>query len=135
MLLLGVIIVAFNFFAFIQVSNAAREGARVGSLYRLTSATTGWKLDLTVQKAIYDSSTTPPKSALGYLSTSSSSFNVDCRLNGSLCSNFTQSSPPNAGDQLIVTLTYSYTMPIVAKALPMFPQPIVFVRTVVMEVQ
>lgn len=137
LLLFGIIIVAFNFFALIQVSNAAREGARAGSLYRITNATTGWALDQTVQKAIYDP--VSGKSALGYLSTSSPSFNVGsdvvCTLNGASCSAFTQSSPPHAGDQLIVRVNYRYTTPIVSQALPMFPQPLPIVRTVVMEVQ
>jgi Flp pilus assembly protein TadG len=143
-LLSGIIIVTLNFFAFIQVSNAAREGARAGSLYRLTMNNgSGVTLDTTVKNAIYNANgTLTPNddvSALGFLSTSASSFNVAtdvvCTLNGSACGTFTLNNPPQAGDQLEVRVTYHYTMPVVSQALPMFPQPLVIVRTVVMGVQ
>ena len=133
MLLLGIIIVAFNFFALIQVSNAAREGARAGSLYRITNPTTGDNLAVTVQKAIYDPGP-PVKSALGYLPVSVSSFVVggDVQVTGL---NGCNVASPSLGCTFSVQVTYRYTMPVVAKALPMFPQPMVIVRTVVMEVQ
>ena len=38
-LLMGIIIAGLTFYAVIQVTNAAREGARAGSMYRLTVAT------------------------------------------------------------------------------------------------
>ncbi len=90
MLLFGIIIVAFNFFAFVQVSNATREAARAGSLYRLTvnnGASSSATLANTVQSAIYDTSSTPAISALGFLNPTAPNFNVTsdvvCKVNGS----------------------------------------------------
>ena len=42
---------------------------------------------------------------------------------------------PRPGDRLTVQVTYRYTVPIVAVALPVFPQPLVIVRRVMMEIQ
>ncbi len=109
-LLFGIIMTAFMFYAYIQVSNAAREGARAGSVYRLTAATTSDTLLETVQKAIYDPTTTPPSSALGFLAPTGSSFNVtsdvSCTLNGALCSSLASGSLPRPGDRLKVTVVY-----------------------------
>jgi Flp pilus assembly protein TadG len=118
MVLFGIIIVAFNFYAFIQVSNAAREGARAGTLYRIMDPQPA-DVQTQVQQTVNKS--------MGTLPVSSSILNVTAAT--------ANQTAPRPGDQLIVTVIYSYTMPIVAKALPMFPQPIVFRRTVVMEVQ
>ncbi len=137
LVLFGIIVSVFTFYAYIQVSNAAREGARAGSLYRITYPTTGSSptltlLKQTVQKAVYDSSMTPAVSALGTLPVSASSFNVANDV-GVMYSG--DPTSPAAGDVVTVTVNYSYTMPILSKALPMFPQPLRIVRTVVMEVQ
>ncbi len=137
LILAGIIIAAFVFFAFIQVTNAAREGARAGSLYRITYPTTGSSptlglLQTTVQKAIYDPSVTPALSALGTLPVSSSSFNVTSDV-GVVYSG--DPTDPRAGDIVTVTVNYRYTVPVVSAALPMFPQPLRIIRTVVMEVQ
>ncbi len=129
LILFGIIVSVFTFYAYIQVSNAAREGARAGSLYRLTGTTSGLSFDQTVQAAIYDSST--GKSALGNLSPIPPNFYVSSVVPGYSGNK----ASPQTGDILTVTVTYSYTMPIVAAALPMFPQPLRIVRTVVMEVQ
>lgn len=131
-LLLGIILSGFTFYAFIQVSNAAREGARAGSVYRLTQAGSGLSLEQTVKKAIYDSGT--DESALGFLSPTSPSFNV----NSDVVVTWTDvdvDSLPSSGDQVKVQVTYRYTLPIVSGLLPMFPQPIVIVRDVMMEIQ
>jgi Flp pilus assembly protein TadG len=138
LILFGIIISVFIFYAIIQVSNATREGARAGSVYRLTmNDGTSTSLDDAVKNAIYDPGVNV--SALGSLSTSSPSFDVDtdvfCTLNGSPCSAFDTGNPPHAGDQLSVRVRYRYPVPVVSVALPMFPQPMVLVRTVVMEVQ
>jgi hypothetical protein len=128
------------FYARIQVSNAAREGARAGSLYRLTQFdTTGWDLGDTVQNAIYNSST--GKSALGFLSPTSPSFNVSNDVAVTLADGNPSDScsldvdNPCPGDKLSVQVTYSYTLPIVAVALPMIPQPFVMQSNVMMEIQ
>lgn len=141
-LLMGIILTGFSLYAFIQVTNAAREGARAGSLYRLTQADSGLYLQ-TVQNAICNASATPKTSALGYLVNlasaspcSTSSFNVStdvaCTLNGVACTN---SSSPQQGVDLNVTVTYHYSIPIWSGRLPMFPKVIVIVRNVRMEVQ
>ncbi len=131
-LLFGIILSGFSLYAFIQVSNAAREGARAGSLYRITQSTSGLTLDQTVKYAIYDTRPVTPTSALGFLSPTPPSFNVNNSVvilsSGSL-------SDPNQGDQLTVQLTYSYTVPIVSSFVPMFPRPMVIHRSVMMEMQ
>ncbi len=136
LIVFGLIVSVFMLQAYDQVSNAAREGARAGSNYRITRTTSGLTLDQTVQQAIYDSSA--GLSALGALPPTSPSFNASSDVVVSLTTAAGTSgdkSDPQPGDRVRVKLTYRYTMPIVSQALPMFPQPIVIVRDVVMEVQ
>lgn len=136
MLLLGIIIAVFMFYSYIQVSNAAREGARAGSVYRLTGPTSGLSLAATVQKAIYDPGT--GHTALGALPPTGSSFDVSSDVTIALMradNTAGDVADPRPGDRLTVRLTYRYTQPILAAALPMFPQPLVIVRTVMMEIQ
>ena len=135
-LLLGMIIAVFMFYSYIQVTNAAREGARAGSVYRITSTSTGYSLATTVQKAIYDSGT--GNSALGFLTPTGSSFDVTDDVDITLLKPDGTSgdlNDPRPGDRLTVQVTYRYTVPIVAVALPIFPQPLVIVRSVMMEIQ
>jgi Flp pilus assembly protein TadG len=118
----GITIVCFIFFAGIQVSNAAREGVRAGSLYRFTKARTELSLSDTIDAAT--------KQALGYLPPANAS--VSYIYSGvSPC----DETNPCAGDQIAVSLTYSYTVPVLSVALPMFQNPVVLKRTVVMVVQ
>lgn len=138
----GIIIAVFMFYSYIQVTNAAREGARAGSVYWMTHPINGLTLAPTVQKAIYDPGT--GLSALGFLAPTGASFNVtndvgctlrkraENYLTSYLCSNVTD---PRPGDRLTVQVTYRYTLPIIAVALPMFRQPLVIVRSVMMEIQ
>jgi hypothetical protein len=44
-------------------------------------------------------------------------------------------SDPSRGDRLHVSLTYSYTMPIVSVMVPVFQQPFVMQSNVMMEIQ
>ena len=138
-LLFGIVTSGFMFFAFIQVSNAAREGARAGSLYRMTQADTGWNLEETVEKAIYNSGT--GESALVSLPIDASSFVVTNDVVTTLTDgNTSDSCPldvnnPCPGDRLNVRVTYRYTQPILATVVPVFPQPIIIVRNVMMEMQ
>ena len=129
-LLFGIIISGFTFYSFIQVTNAARDGARAGSLYRLTEHASGLTLDETVEQAIYDPSS--GTSALGFLSPTSPSFDVVNDVDVTLVDLDGVISP---GDQVTVEVTYRYTFPILSGFLPMIPQPIVIVRSVSMEVQ
>jgi len=131
-LLFGIILSGFTFYAFIQVSNAAREGARAGSVYRITQAGSGLTLEETVEQAIYDPG--GPTSALGFLSPTSPSFNVANDVDV-VWVDADADTVISSGDQLSVTVTYSYTLPLVSVLLPQFPQPIVIVRDVMMEVQ
>ncbi len=137
LVLFGIIVSVLIFYAVIQVSNAAREGARAGSLYRITYPTTGSSpsftlLQQTVQKAVYDPSASPPVSALGTLAVSPGSFSVGTDVGVAYSGDATD---PRPGDIVTVTVNYRYTVPIVSQALPMFPQPMPIVRMVVMEVQ
>jgi Flp pilus assembly protein TadG len=136
LVLFGIIVSVFTFYAYIQVSNAAREGARAGSLYRITYPTTGFSptlslLKQTVQNAVYTSGP-PVVSALGSLPVSAGSFNAVNDVGVVFSGDATN---PRPGDIVTVTVNYSYTMPIMSQALPMFPQPMRIVRTVIMEVQ
>jgi Flp pilus assembly protein TadG len=127
-LLFGIIMGGFVFYAFIQVSNAAREGARAGSVCRLTLNVNPNCGDA-VKGAICD--TASGTSSLGYLAPSactSSIYNVAVQSSGSL-------TDPRPGDQLTVTVAYSYTVPVVSSFLRVFPRPIVVRRTVMMELQ
>jgi hypothetical protein len=139
LILFGIIIVGFMFYADIQVTNASREGARAGSIYRLTQFDTGWTLEETVEKAIYNSAT--GQSALGFLSPTLPSFDVTHDVTINLVDgNPSDSCPlnednPCPGDKLTVQVIYHYTMPVVATALPMFPQPLDLESTVMMEIQ
>ena len=138
LILFGIVIAGFIFYAHIQVSNAVREGARAGSVYWSTHPISGLSLQDTVRKAIYDDkgTITPSDdvSALGFLPTTSSNFNVATSL---LKPDNTAGDvlDPRPGDRLYVSLTYSYTVPIVSAALPMFPQPLKMQSTVMMEIQ
>ena len=140
-LLFGIILSGFSFYAFIQVSNAAREGARAGSVYILTKTGSGLDLATTVQRAIYDSSVSPPSSALGFLVPTSPSFNVNSDVVTTLADgNPSDACPldianPCPGDRVEVTVTYRYWLPLLSDLVPMFPQPTVIVREVTMEVQ
>ena len=138
LILFGIIIVGFMFYAHIQVSNAVREGARAGSVYWATHPINGLTLQDTVRKAIYDNkgTVTPSDdvSALGFLPTTASSFSVNTSL---LKPDNTagDQTDPRPGDRLSVSLTYSYTMPVVSVMVPMFQQPFVMQSNVMMEIQ
>ena len=142
LILFGVIITGFIFYAHIQVSNAVREGARAGSVYRndhFDSSGTILTLATVVQNGIYNPSATPPSSALGFLPTSSSNYNVICEIRRQSESYATAHTcgitDPHPGDRVQATIIYSYTVPVVSVALPMFPQPLVMRSSVMMEIQ
>lgn len=135
-LLLGMIIAVFMFYSYVQVTNAAREGARAGSVYRITNPTSGLSLIATVQKAIYDPDT--GHTALGFLSPTGSAFDVGSDVAITLLRSDGAAgdlTDPRPGDRLTVEITYRYTLPIVAVALPMLPQPMTVIRSVTMEIQ
>ncbi len=137
--LFGIVMSAFLFYAYIQVTNSSREGARAGSVYRLTHPTTGWDMVDTVTKAVYTSST---QNALGGLPVSSSNPTIGVTYStigvhyspGGVLITCTQDSPCS-GDLVTATVTYSYTVPVLSNFLPVFPQPVVFQSSVMMVIQ
>ena len=133
MLAFGIILSGFTFYAFIQVSNAAREGARAGSLWRITQANSGLTIVQTARNAIYDPNT--GNTALGFLPPTSPSFNVTSDVDVPPPMDVDGDSIISSGDQLTVTVTYRYWMPVLSALLPVFTQPIVIVRSVMMEIQ
>ncbi len=139
-LLMGIIIAGFTFYAFIQVTNAAREGARAGSLYRITQASSGLSLDQTVRNAICNS--TARISALGYLTPpvtapncSSTSFDVDGTDVTTTQVDVDSDGFVSGGDQVVVQVTFRYRIPILSSFVRAFGNPIVIVRSVMMEIQ
>ena len=136
LLLLGIVIAVFLFYAQIQVTNAVREGARAGSVYRITRTDSGLTLLQTVRNAVYNPGT--GISALGFLPVSGSSFDVNRDVTFTLTKpDNTPGNPadPRPGDRLTVRVAYSYTVPVVSVMLPMFPRPVVFSDSVMMEIQ
>ena len=143
LILFGVIVTGFIFYAHIQVSNAIREGARAGSVYRIDHFnSSGTILDLAtvVQNGVYNPSATPPSSALGFLPTASSNYNLACEIRRqaeSYASAYTCTgiTDPHPGDHVQATIIYSYTVPVISVMLPMFPQPMVMRSSIMMEIQ
>lgn len=122
LLIFGIAMSGFLFYAYIQVSNAAREGARAGSLYRTLMATTTDTLDQTVRKAVTEGST------LGGLPMTSANPSVMVTSTGN-------KADPRPGDKITAQVTYSYTQPLLSAFGPIFPQPLVIQRNVMMEMQ
>ena len=90
----GIAMSGFMFYAYIQVSNAAREGARAGSLYRTIMGNTSDTLDDAVYKAVTEGST------LGGLPTAPTNPTVVVTSTGS-------KSNPRPGDKITAQVTYS----------------------------
>jgi Flp pilus assembly protein TadG len=137
-LLMGIIIAGFAFYAFIQVTNAAREGARAGSLYRITVATrpNGWTVDDEVKSAICNSSANT--SALGYLKPASGCSSISFNVNNDVTVTYVDVNSDtfySPGDQVTAQITYSYTLPIVSSFVRAIGNPMVIVRSVTMELQ
>ena len=135
-LLMGIIIAVFTFYAFIQVTNAAREGARAGSLIRITQVGSGLNLEETVKNAICDSTTNT--SALGYLKPASGCSSTSFNVNNDVTVTWVDVNSDivySPGDQVTAQITYSYTIPIVSSFVRAIGNPMVIVRSVTMEVQ
>ena len=136
LILMGMIMTGFTLYAFIQVTNAVREGARAGSLYRITQGTSGLTLDQTVKTAICN--TTNNTSALGFLKPaggcSSASFNVSSDVIATW-NDVDADTFYSSGDQVTVQITYRYTIPIISSMVRSFGNPMVIGRTVMMEMQ
>ena len=118
-LFLGIVEVAFLLFAHVQVANATREGARLGSLCRL--------------HANCDTLTDVVKTTvLG----EAQFLNMTDADSGGNTSVVVQPSSlaiaPAIGDPITVTVTYNYSPPFVSNFVPMFPTQIPVEHTLIM---
>lgn len=118
-LFLGIVEVAFLLFAHVQVANAAREGARYGSLCRLhancDSLTDVVKTTVLGEAQFLD------------MTDADSGGNTAVVVQPS-----SLSSIPAVGDPITVTVTYNYSPPFVSNYVPMFPTQIPVEHTLVM---
>lgn len=129
LLLMGIIEFGFLFFAYVRVSNAAREGARAGSLWSMhPQSTLCSHVESSVKGEVEDCKTEEPLKNCGIVITLDDGP-VDC-----------PDGDPDleAGEPITVTVTYDFELPFVA-ALPIVsdivssPYPVS--RAVVMRVQ
>ncbi len=118
-LFLGIVEVAFLLFAHVQVANAAREGARYGSLCRLhancDSLTDVVKTTVLGEAQFLD------------MTDADSGGNTAVVVQPS-----SLSSVPAMGDPITVTVTYNHSPPFVSNYVPMFPTQIPVQHTLVM---
>ncbi len=118
-LFLGIVEVAFLLFAHVQVANAAREGARSGSLCRLhancDSLTDVVKTTVLGEAQFLD------------MTDADSGGNTAVVVQPS-----SLSSVPAMGDPITVTVTYNHSPPFVSNYVPMFPTQIPVQHTLVM---
>ena len=118
-LFLGIVEVAFLLFAHVQVANAAREGARTGSLCRLNGNC--------------DSLTTAVKDTVFSEAQFLNMTDVGAGGNTTVVVQpASLSSVPAIGDPITVTVTYDYSPPFVSNYVPMFPTQIPVEHTLVM---
>jgi Flp pilus assembly protein TadG len=114
-LFLGIAEVGFLLFSHVQVTNAARAGAREGSLCRASKNCT--TLPTVVESAVF--------AEPAFLNLNGSNTNVN-----------TQPASPGAkppvGTPITVTVTYSHTSPLISGLIPMFPKTMPVRRTVIM---
>ena len=118
-LFLGIIEVAFLLFAHVQVANAAREGARYGSLCRLNDNCDN--LSTVVQDTVFSEAQFLNMTDIG------AGGNTAVVVQPS-----TLSSVPAVGDPITVTVTYNYSPPFISNYVPMFPTQIPVEHTLVM---
>ena len=154
LLLTGVFEFGLVLYAHVQVSNAAREGARAASLYRSTrfhydkngnlvkcDGIDGWTLARTVSQAIAhrpldndlacpDDSKDYDYTALGWLDPNTSPTWA-VTINPSLSAG----AMPDAGTRVTVTLVYPYHLQIISNVLPILQDPISISKSVEAEYQ
>jgi Flp pilus assembly protein TadG len=118
-LFLGIVEVAFLLFAHVQVANATREGARLGSLCRL--------------HANCDTLTDVVKTTV--LGEAQFLNMTDADSGGNTAVVVQPSSlaiAPAIGDPITVTVTYNHSPPFVSNFVPMFPTQIPVEHTLIM---
>jgi Flp pilus assembly protein TadG len=123
-LFLGIAEVGFLLFAHVQVANAAREGARYGSLCRYNGtcfgdADKGYK-DLT--EVVKYGGVFPEVAPILNMDDSNTTVNVQPSL----------TSAPSLGSPITVTVTYNHSSLIVSNFIPMFPAEMPIEHRVVM---
>lgn len=114
-LFLGIAEVGFFLFSHVQVANATRSGARVGSLCRLNENCA--TLSTAVQNAVYAEA-------------------QSLKMNGSNAKVVTLPANPGTtpaiGTPITVTVTYTHTSPFISQLVPMFPKQLPIQHQVVM---
>ena len=124
LLLMGIIEFGFIFYAYVRVSNAAREGARAGSLWLMHP-----KYDTLCEQVEGGVWPELPLAAQGFVTITTT------LKEGVVCS---VSPTAEAGEPITVTVTYDYPLPFLS-ALPIIKDviasPFPVARTVVMRVQ
>lgn len=129
LLLMGIIEFGFLYYAYVRVANAAREGARAGSLWLMhREADSGYYDPIlcdTVKEAVW--------------SEVSAIQNITITLDGAVVTCDDDNLTPQAGEPITVTATYDYPLPVVS-ALPIIrdiipPSPFPVSRTEVMRFQ
>lgn len=118
-LFLGIVEVAFLLFAHVQVANAAREGARYGSLCRLNGNCD--TLYSVVQATVF--------SEAQFLDMTDAGTGGNTAV---VVEPASLSSIPAVGAPITVTVSYNYTPPFVSNFVPMFPAQIPVEHTLVM---
>ena len=124
LLLMGIIEFGFLFYTYVRVSNAAREGARAGSLWLMHAHYD--TLCEQVKQSVW--SEVPAIKSSGSVTITLTNGDVDC----------SNSPTTQTGEPITVTATYDYPLPIVS-ALPIIgdiiPSPFPVSRTAVMRFQ
>jgi Flp pilus assembly protein TadG len=112
-LFLGIAETGYWLFAHVQVTNAARAGAREGSLCRMLGTCANLSTD--IETAVFQEAQ--------YLNMNTSNTTVTTVTTGS-------TTPPAVGAVFTVTVNYNHTPLIVSDFIPMFPSPLPVQRTV-----
>ncbi len=121
-LFLGVAEVGFFFYAHVQVANAAREGARYGSLCRL-NANCNPDLTAEVTESVFNETQT--------IDLNAGNTTVDVQPSGS--GGWPGGNTiPMTGTPITVTVTYNHSPPFVSSVVPMFPSELPIQYMVVM---
>jgi Flp pilus assembly protein TadG len=113
-LFLGIAEVGFYLFSHVQVANAARSGARAGSLCRL-------------YQTCSDANFVPNTVRAEAPSLKTDNMNIQAQPLP-----FPSGTTPAVGSLITVTVTYSHTSPFISNFIPMFPKQLPVRHTVVM---
>lgn len=113
-LFLGIAELGFYLYAHVQVANAAREGARYGSLCKQNNNCAN--LTTEVESAVF--------SEAELLAMDGGNTIIGVQWSGL--------TPPKASTPITVTVTYTHTSPFISNFVPMFPTQLPVEHTVVM---